>query len=104
MPDVNEQIVRTYFHLKGYLVYPNLKYMVHWESGSGESDIDLAISNPKTGDKAIVEVKGWHNDYFTKSYFEEDPEEPNEIFNFVRKEALEKATEFFGIEDIKIIH
>ena len=62
MPEVNEQIVATYYHLKGYLTYPNLKYMVHWESGSGESDIDLAISNQKTGDKAIVEVKGWHNE------------------------------------------
>ena len=52
-----------------------------------------------------MEVKGWHNDYFTKSYFEEyeDPEEPNEIFNFVRKEAIEKATEFFGTSDFRKI-
>ncbi len=28
MTDVNEEIVRVYFELNGYLVYPNLKYTV----------------------------------------------------------------------------
>ncbi len=41
MTDVNEEIVRTYFQLKGYLTYPNLKYMIRYEKSAGESDIDL---------------------------------------------------------------
>lgn len=104
MTDVNEEIVRTYFELKGYIVSSTLKYTIH-KISSGESDIDLAVYNLKTGEQAIVEVKGWHTENFTKSFFEEDDPEryANRIFHFVRKEALEKAEEFFKSDNFKKI-
>ena len=69
MSNVNEEIVRLYYEIKGYMVHQNLKYTIHKEKSSGESDIDLAIYNPKTHVKAIVEVKGWHTETFSKVYF-----------------------------------
>jgi hypothetical protein len=104
MTDVNEEIVAKYFELKGYLVHKNLKYMVHKKS-SGESDIDLAVFNIQTRDKAIIEVKGWHTETFSKGYFTSSEKEGyrSRLFHFIRLEAIQKATEFFGTNDFRKI-
>lgn len=106
MTDVNEEIVRVYFELNGYLVYPNLKYTVMKKKIRGDSDIDLAVYNLETGDKAIVEVKGWHSENFSLSYFTTTDIQnysDNRIFNFLRKEAIEKATQFFKTDNFRKI-
>jgi len=97
MPDVNEKIVQLYFELMGYMVTSNLKYMVKKKS-SGESDIDLAIFKANPLDRAIVEVKGWHTDSFTMSYFKKSKNPTdyrNRLLNFVKPEALKEAEKFF---------
>jgi benzoyl-CoA reductase/2-hydroxyglutaryl-CoA dehydratase subunit BcrC/BadD/HgdB len=106
MTDVNEEIVAKYFELKEYLVTPNLKYMMKKEKSSGESDIDLAVYNIKTGDRAIVEVKGWHTETFTPAYFKPDAKKEDyrsRIFHFVRKEALDAARKFFETDKFRKI-
>ncbi|MHA1338158.1 MAG: hypothetical protein ACTSPW_20885, partial [Promethearchaeota archaeon] len=98
MTDVNEEIVAKYFELKGYLVRRNLYYEVNAKHSPG-SDIDLIIYNPKSSDRAIVEVKGWHTEVFTLSYFKEI----DRIYNFLRPEAIKKAEEFFGTNKFRKI-
>jgi len=95
MTDVNEEIVANYFELNGYMVRRNLSYPLD-NKYSPDSDIDLLIYNPKDPkDKAIVEIKGWHNQTFTlKSYFKDDS-----LYNFVKREALGEAEKFFGDKD-----
>lgn len=98
MTDVNEEIVRVYFELKGYFVYPNLKYTVTKKGIRGDSDIDLAIYNLETEGRAIVEVKGWHSEKFSLSYFTTTDTQnysDNRLFNFIRPEAINKAIDFF---------
>ena len=95
MADVNERIVQCYFELKGYMVTTNLKYMIKKKS-SGESDIDLAIYRAEPLDRAIVEVKGWHTETFTLSYFKKNTGDYRDrLLNFVRPEAQKVAQEFF---------
>ena len=97
MSNVNEEIVRLYYEIKGYMVHQNLKYMIHKKKSSGESDIDLAIFNPTTHDRAIIEVKGWHTETFSKVYFKSDngPRHLSRIFNFIKPEARKAAKQFF---------
>jgi hypothetical protein len=97
MSDVNERIVQRYFELEGYMVTTNLKYMIKKQKSAGESDIDLAISRENPLDRAIVEVKGWHTETFSKSYFtcRDQKDYRFRVFHFVRPEALKAAQAFF---------
>lgn len=104
MPDVNERIVQRYFELEGYMVTANIKYMIT-KGSSGESDIDLAIFRAKPLDRAIVEVKGWHTETFSMSYFNSDGrgDYRARMLNFVKTEALKAAGEFFHAKDFRRI-
>jgi len=93
MADINENIVKLYFELEGYFVHQNLKYWVRKKTGAGESDIDLAIYRSSPLDRAIIEVKGWHTETFSRSYFL--PDFNWRLFNFMRPEATKEATRFF---------
>lgn len=104
MADVNEEIVRKYFELKGFLVKTNVQYLKPKEKtgkkSSGYGDIDLIIANPKTGEKAIVAVSGWHTERITPSYVKDWG---HRLFEFLNKLALEKATEVLGSKDFRKI-
>ncbi|UZE92074.1 MAG: hypothetical protein IB616_05000 [Methanosarcinales archaeon] len=117
MPDVNEEIVKQFFEKNGFLVKTNLKYMVKSGGSSGESDVDLAVlnldpdrMNPATNivleaedlkgiERAVVEIKGWHELRFTPSLLAYSPR----IFNFVRQESLDAAKKFFKNANFKKI-
>ena len=102
MVDVNEEIVRKYFELKGFLVQTNIQYLKRKEEtgkkSSGYGDIDLIITNPKTGEKAVVGVSGWHTERITPSYVRDWG---HRLFGFLNKLALDKATEILGSEDFR---
>lgn len=104
MVDVNEEIVRKYFELKGYFVQVDVPYLKPKEKtgkkSSGYGDIDLIITNPKTGDRAIVGVSGWHRERVTVSYMEGWD---GRILDFVGRLALEKAAEVLGTKDFRKI-
>lgn len=86
MLEFNKEILAKYFELKGYLVHRNLF-------------VDLAVENPKTGDRAIVNIKGWHAEIFYLGNFTRN----SEIFDFIRPEILKKAKEFFNSNNFKRI-
>jgi hypothetical protein len=105
MSDVNERIVQRYFELEGYMVTTNLKYMIRKAKSAGESDIDLAIFKQHPLDRAIVEVKGWHTETFSKSYFScrDQCDYRFRIFHFIRPEALKAAETFFKTKKFRKI-
>ncbi|MFL5939797.1 MAG: hypothetical protein ACJ75Q_05765 [Gaiellaceae bacterium] len=92
MSDVNEELVRRYYELKGYFVRTNVWYEFRTRTGMGHSDLDLCVFHPITGDAAIVEVKGWHTERITPAYIRAWPR----LFYFVRKEALREAKKLLG--------
>jgi hypothetical protein len=63
------------------------------KKSSGYGDIDLIVMNPKTGDKAIVGVSGWHTERITPSYVEGWG---GRLFSFVSSLALSKAAKVLG--------
>jgi hypothetical protein len=90
--DVNEELVRRYFELKGYFVRTNVRYRYRADKGTGWSDIDLCVLHPRTGDAAAVEVKGWHTGPVTPSYLKEWPS----MFYFTRPEASRAVEALLG--------
>jgi len=104
MVDVNEEIVRKYFESKGFFVQTNVQYLKRKEEtgkkSSGYGDIDLIVSNPKTGEKAVVGVSGWHTERIAPSYVKDWG---HRLFGFLNKLALEKASEVLGSKDFRRI-
>jgi hypothetical protein len=101
MTDVNEEIVKAYFEAKGYIVKTNH----YFKKNKGASDIDLVIYHPKTKDKAIVSVKGWHNDSFKNDNIQEGKQwgHLNDEKLGLGKQAEESAKSFFGDSEFKRI-
>ncbi|MGH3115836.1 MAG: hypothetical protein ACRDQ2_01720 [Gaiellales bacterium] len=95
MSDVNEELVRRYFELQGYFVRTNLKYEYRTPKGMGWSDVDLCVLHPITGDAAAVEVKGWHMESITPSYFRDWPS----MLYPTREEARRAVVELLGRDD-----
>jgi len=104
LTDVNEEIVRQYFELEGYFVQTDVLYLKPkgqtGKKSSGYGDIDLIVTNPRTGDKAIVGVTGWHTERITPSYVEDWGDR---LFSFVSPLALRKATHVLGTRKFKKI-
>lgn len=104
MMDVNEEIVRKYFELQGYFVQTNVPYVKPKEKtgkkSSGYGDIDLIVTNPKTGDRAIVGVSRWHTERIIPSYV---TDWGDRIFSFLSKLALQRASEISGTSDFRKI-
>lgn len=100
MADDNEEVVRSYFELKGYLVKTNILYEDRSSArGMGWSDVDLCVLHPRTGDCAAVEVKGWHTERISPSYLKEWPQ----LFHFTRPEALAAVEGVLGRSDFRRI-
>jgi len=104
LTDVNEEIVRQYFELKGYFVQTDVLYLKPkgqtGKKSSGYGDIDLIVTNPKTCDKAIVGVSGWHTERITPSYVEDWG---GRLFSFVSSLALNKAAQVLGTRKFRKI-
>jgi len=104
LTDVNEEIVRQYFELKGYFVQTDVIYLKPMKQtgkkSSGYGDIDLIMTNPRTGDKAIVGVSGWHTERITPSYVEDWG---GRLFSFVTPLALNKAAQVLGTRKFRKI-
>lgn len=104
MTDVNEEIVRQYFELKGYFVQTDVLYLKPkgktGKKSSGYGDIDLVILNPETGDKAIVGVSGWHRERVTPSYVEGWE---GRLFSHLHPLALKKASKVLSSRDFRKI-
>lgn len=114
MAGFDEQIVREYFELHGFLVRQMRKYQVQARRKTVEEEIDLVVYNPayvKSGrgpdfflfsselarvHRAVVAVKGWHTAVrFTPSTLRNSAE----IFSFLEKTVLKRAEDLFVTED-----
>ena len=104
LTDVNEEIVSQYFELNGFFVQTDVLYLKAKEQtgkkSSGYGDIDLIVTNPKTGDKAVVGVTGWHTERITPSYVEDWGDR---LFSFVSPLALKKAAQVLGTQKFRKI-
>ncbi|MGZ4988221.1 MAG: hypothetical protein ACXWBP_09275 [Limisphaerales bacterium] len=117
MAAVNQDIVREYFEMHGFLVRQDRKYIMR---GKTEDDgIDFLVWNPKKREsageppfvltsedmerveRALVVVRGWHTEVFSAAVLENSPE----IFRFVTPSVLKQAVKSFGLdsEPMKIL-
>jgi len=115
MAGFDENLVREYFELNGFLVRQLHKYQVHSRRKRDEEEIDLLVQNPgwkpserKPGfqlfandlpliRRAIVAVMGWHTSRLTPSMLKSG----SKIHDFLRKEVIDAANDFFsGYEDL----
>ena len=110
MAGFDENLVREYFELNGFLVRQLHKYQVHSRRKRAEEEIDLLVQNEKwqpTTQKpgfqlfasdlplirrAIVAVKGWHTSRLTPNLLRSG----SRILDFLRKEVIEAAEEYFS--------
>jgi hypothetical protein len=99
MTEVNEEIVKQYLELQGFFVQTDVKYLKSKDEtdkkSSGWGDVDIVATHPD-GRRYLVEVKGWHMESFSASYFDDD--EP-----FVSDLAKKKAAQVLGTNSFKVI-
>lgn len=113
MSAVDEQIVREYFELHGFLVCQRRKYVVQARTKTADEEINLVVFNPRAADgpppafelsaatlarvqRAIVAVKGWHTEVFAPSVLQHQPK----IFRFVEPQAVAEAARLVGADGL----
>ncbi len=108
MTDVNEEIVKAYFEAQGYVVKTNHYYVKKKydpegkKKGQGASDIDLIIIHPKKNDKAIISVKGWHNDILKESNLKKWYEQDYMKLK-LDEQTIKAGVDFFGDNNFRKI-
>lgn len=114
MAGFDEQIVREYFELHGFLVRQMRKYQVHSRKKLDEEEIDLLVYNPSFASsdrapnfllfaselphihRALVVVKAWHTTpRFTPAMLRSS----SEIFKFLEKNVLRTVEDVFTDRD-----
>ena len=116
MSGFSERLVREYFEVNGFLVRPLRKYTVQSRKKITEEAIELVVHNPMkekseltenfqlfSGDilrleRAVVVVKGWHTSRFTPGILQSS----SKVFDFLKKDVLNKSNTYFPIEDPEI--
>jgi hypothetical protein len=114
MAGFDEQIVREYFELHGFLVRQLRKYQVQSRKKLAEEEIDLLVYNPSYVDqdrapnfllfgtelpyvhRAVVVVKAWHTTLrFTPTMLKSS----SEIFKFLETNVLKTVEDVFLDEE-----
>ncbi len=111
MAGFDEQIVREYFEIHGFLVRQMRKYQVHSRKKLDEEEIDLLVYNPSfvSSDRqanfllfaselphihrALVVVKAWHT---TQRFTPTMLRSSSEIFKFLEKDVLKTVEKLFS--------
>ncbi len=110
MSSVNDEIVRQYLELMGFLVVQPRKHLPAGRMRRPEDEMDLLAFNPRptpvrkptgllwTGadirgvSRMLVSVRGWHTDRFGPSVLRKAPE----IFQFAGPKAVERLAPRLG--------
>ncbi|MFA5257318.1 MAG: hypothetical protein WC360_04145 [Opitutales bacterium] len=111
MAGFDEQIVREYFELQGFMVRQWRKYQTPPRKKLPEEEIDLLVMNPnyvrggrdpgfmlfaselRYVPRAVVAVRGWHTtQHFTPRLIQSS----SEIAKFLERDVLKSAEDFFG--------
>lgn len=114
MSAVDENIVREFFELHGFLVCQRRKYIVQTRQKTGNEEVDLIVLNPvatlpetpldfeiapamlRSVARAVVAVKGWHTEVFAPGLLAHQPK----IFRFVEPKAVEEARRLIGADGL----
>ncbi|MEI8315737.1 MAG: hypothetical protein WCG79_09835 [Verrucomicrobiota bacterium] len=114
MSAVDENIVREFFELHGFLVCQRRKYIVQTRQKTGNEEVDLIVLNPvatlpetpldfeitpamlRSVARAVVAVKGWHTEVFAPGLLTHQPK----IFRFVEPKAVEEARRLIGADGL----
>lgn len=113
MAGFDENIVREYFELNGFLVRQLKKYQVQSRKKRADEEIALAVYNPSAPEeqpetgfqlfsadmlkvrRAVVVVKDWHGSRFTPAMLKSS----SKIFDYLKKDVLNKADGYFSFEE-----
>lgn len=100
--DINEQIVRSWLEIQGFLVKSRLKYEMTSGKYKGWSDIDLIAYRLYDGKRVAVDITAWMTQYIILSYVTN----PNHdayyrLFKSSYPEARAAIRQEFGVHDDK---
>lgn len=114
MSTINDEIVREYFEMLGYLVIQPCKYSVPGRQKRAEEEVDLVVFNPLVKEhkspenfvlttqdlrnvaRAVIAVRGWHTERFYLSTFEHAPD----ILRFLEAEPVRFASKVLGSNEM----
>ena len=116
--DINEQIVRSWLEIQGFLVKSRLRYKVirpifHLGTRTGDkwkkvkyagwSDIDLIGYRRHDGRRVAVDISAWMTEYISLSYVTKTQNKFNELYYRLFKscspEARSALRQEFGVHD-----
>ena len=94
--DINEQIVRAWLEMQGFLVKGRLRYKVT----RGWSDIDFIAYRLHDGKKVAVDITAWMMEYISLSYVtESESVSYYRLFKSSLPEARSAIRQEFGVHD-----
>jgi hypothetical protein len=98
--DINEQIVRSWLEIQGYLVKSRLRYKVTRGKYSGWSDIDLIAYRLHDGKRVAVDITAWMTEYISLSYVTDKKSGSYyRLFKSSLPEARSAIRQEFGVQD-----
>ncbi len=111
MASVNEQIVRDYLEMQGFLVRQPRKYQIVARAKGANEEVDFLAVNPSAGaggelpeagvwgarelsrvGAALVAVRGWHSERFTAQMLAKSPD----VYRFAEAESARAAEAELG--------
>lgn len=113
MAAFDENLVREYFELNGFLVRQLRKYQVQSRRKRADEEIDLLVFNPRPRrsaqtpsfqmfapdvaaiQRALVVIRGWHSTRFTPSILRSS----TRMFDFLKKEVVEQTELLFDHDE-----
>lgn len=96
--DINEQIVRAWLEIQGFLVKSRLRYKVTRAKSAGWSDIDLIGYRLHDGKRVAVDIAAWMTEYISLSYVtNEESVSYYRLFKSSLPEARSALRQEFGV-------
>lgn len=111
MASVNEQIVRDYLEMQGFLVRQPRKYQIVARAKGANEEVDFLAVNPSAGaggelpeagvwgarelsrvGAALVAVRGWHSERFTAQMLAKSPD----VYRFAEADSARAAEAELG--------
>lgn len=100
--DINEQIVRAWLEIQGFLVKSRVKYKITTEKSAGWGDIDIAAYRLHDGKRVGVDISAWMTENISLSYVT-NPKHYSyyRLFKSSSPEARAALRKEFGVHDDK---
>ena len=96
--DINEQIVRAWLEIQGFLVQSRIRYKIYSGGSAGWSDIDLIGFRMKDHKRVAVDISAWMTYNITLSFVtKEDSNAYYRLFKSSFPEARDAIRKAFGV-------